>query len=226
MEKLKLMICIPTYSWLFPTDTVESLLRLKKTCPTMIQFIERQRIDKSRNWGIKQMLDSWSDYLLFIDDDNPVPENTIELLMENKDKDMICVPIPTRNPNDNWFHDLCIFRSKYVWEINVYENINKIDLSEWYLIEVDACWMWCTMISRKVCEEVYKKYNWEPFAFWDTTYVIKEWDVNKNRRTTWEDVEYCERAKKLGFKIFCDTRIRPSHIWRAMKYKFNNNYII
>lgn len=226
MDK-KLLICIPTYSWLFTTDMVESLLRLKKPCPSLIQLIERQRIDKSRNRGIKQMLDSWSTHLLFIDDDNPIPENSIELLLENADKDIVCVPIPTRNPNpQTWFHDLCIFRSKFVWDINIYENINKVDLSEWYLIPVDACWMWCTLISRKVCEEMYKKYNWDAFAFGDTTYVVKDEDVNKNRRTTWEDIEFCERCTKLWFQIFCDTRIRPYHIGRPMTYKFNNNYII
>jgi hypothetical protein len=57
-NSIKLMICIPTYSGLFPTDTVQSLLMLKKVCPTMIQIIERQRIDKSRNYAIKQALDS------------------------------------------------------------------------------------------------------------------------------------------------------------------------
>ena len=154
------MLGLPTYSGQFPSETVRALLTMKKVCPTMVQMVDRQRIDKSRNYIVKQALESGATHLLFIDDDNPPAENTIERFF-SVDKDIVCSPIPTRNPDEKGNHNLCIF-SKRIDDASgytLYDNINKIDLSNGKIIKVDACGMGCTMIKREVLEKLWKKYE-------------------------------------------------------------------
>ena len=214
------MIGIPNGSGLFPHQTVTSLLKLKKPCPCMVQIVERQRTDKARNYIVKQELESGATHLLFIDDDNPPAENTIERFFQ-ADKDIVCAPIPTRNPNKNGFHDLCIFNKvvKDDLPFPLYENINKIDLSKGKVFKVDACGMGCTMIKRNVLEKLWEKYEGSPFAY-------GELDIDGKKRTMSEDCEFSERAVNEGFEIWCDTNVIVPHICSQKIIQFSDIYLI
>ena len=48
------------------------------------------------------------DYILFVDDDNPIPQNTLLKMLED-DKDIVTCPILTRNPNKDGKHDICCY---------------------------------------------------------------------------------------------------------------------
>ena len=229
MQENRILIGIPNGSGTFPAMTVEALLKMRKPCPCMVQVVERQRTDKARNYIVKQALESGATHLLFIDDDNPPAEDTIEKFLED-DKDIICSPIPTRNPNESGVHDLCIFDSYTVTEgngagIKMYKNINKIDGSRGHLFKVDGCGMGCTMIKRDVLEKLWKKYEGEPFAYGDTTYSRDPSNMNIQRRTMSEDMEFIERATEEGFEVWCDTRVVVPHIGAARVFKFNDSYI-
>lgn len=208
----KVLIGIPTYSGLFPHQTVNSLLRLHKPKQTAVSILPRVRIDKARNQILQEGIKADVSHVLFIDDDNPVPANALMQMLED-DKDIVTTPILQRGGQ----HKLCIFKSfmKKVGdkEIKLYEHIRELDTSK-DLVKVDACGMGCTLIKISVAKKLLNKYDGSPFEFTRT-------DVGDKQRTMSEDVEFCERAVNEGFEIWCDTRIRPAHIGDPQLFIYN-----
>lgn len=207
-----ILIGVPSYSGYIPVPTVQSLLQLHKPTQCAFLTVERQRIDKVRSYMAMECLKGGFDYLMMIDDDNPVPVDTLELMTAD-DKDVVIAPILARNPNEQGKFDLCAYykeiRDVKGSPLNYYNHIEKFkDPSP--LHEIDTGGTGCILIKRKVLEALNKKYAEYIFEFGDT-------DVNGQRRTMSEDVEFCERAKDLGFTIWLDDRIRPLHL-------INNNW--
>lgn len=211
-DKIKILIAMPCYSGYVPSLTVQSLLQLHKPCPCAFMVVDRQRIDKCRNYFVKECLANDFDYLFMVDDDNPIPADTLEKFVED-DKDIIIAPILTRNPNKDGYHDLCAY---YVENRGVgdgktikYYNFIKEFKDTGPLHKIDAGGTGAILIKRKVLEVLAKKYEY-PFEFGD----IK---VNGQRRTMSEDVEFCERAINEGFEVWLDERVRPIHLGNNQK---------
>jgi GT2 family glycosyltransferase len=57
----------------------------------------------------------------------------------------------------------------------------------YWLDEVDACWTWCLLLSRKIVEE------------------LKEFKTDR------EDFEFCERAIEHWYKIHYDASLTCKH---------------
>lgn len=222
----QILIGIPNGSGFFPAMTVEALLKLRKPCPCMFMTVERQRTDKARNYIVQRALESECTHLLFIDDDNPPTDDVLEKFL-SADKDIVCSPIPSRNPNKDGFHDLCVFEKYTVSKgkgkgMNMYKPLNKVENG---LFKIGGCGMGCTLIKRKVLEKLYKKYDGEPFAYGDTTYTTDPKKMNVQRRTMSEDMEFIERATNEGFEVWCDSRVRVPHIGSARVLQFNDSYL-
>lgn len=206
-SKKKVLIAMPSASGHIPILTVQSLLQLYKPCVCGFLTVERQRIDKCRNYFAKECLKNNFDYLLMVDDDNPIPPETLDTFLQD-DKDIVIAPILTRNQNIEGTRDLCAY---YSTDIDVgkkkklkYYNFIKNFKENGPLHKIDAGGTGCILIKRKVLETLSKKYEYI-FEFGDIT-------INKQRRTTSEDVEFCERATKEGFEIWLDERIKPIHL--------------
>jgi len=152
------------------------------------------------------------DYILFIDDDTVIPNNTLELMLED-DKDIVCAPVMTRNKRDNGKHALCCFEKYnfYIGDgktVDKYRSIEKFE--EGYLHRIDACGGACLLIKREVLEALYYKHNAKPFEFTHELHTTEEHGVTE--RNISEDMTFCERSRKEGFEIWVDTRIRPVHL--------------
>jgi len=112
----KCLIGVPSGSGFMPTMMVQSLLQLHKPLPCAFLTVERQRVDKARNYFVQQALAGGFDYLMMIDDDNPIPPETLEKLLAD-DKDIVMATILSRNPDKNGKYNLCAF----------YAHSHKID---------------------------------------------------------------------------------------------------
>lgn len=205
MEQKKCLIGMPSGSGLIPTMMVQSLLQLHKPLPCGFTTIERQRVDKARNYMVQQCLAGGFDYLLMVDDDNPIEPNTLEKLMAH-DKDIVSAIILSRNPNKKGIHDICAFYSHEHKidgkKIKLYENIEEFK-DKGDLHKVDAVGTGCILIKRKVLETMIKKYPDGLFEFGDIKFK-KPFVYKGNtftRRTMSEDCEFSERATKCGFDI-------------------------
>ena len=206
---------IPNGSGVIPSQMVQSLLQLHKPLPCAVMIVERQMILKSRNALAMETLKGGFDYLFFVDDDNPIPPDTLERMIED-DKDIVIAPILSRNANKEGKHQLCCFYSSVVEvdgkPLRLYKNIEKFR-DEGYLHKVDAGGTGCMLIKRKVLEELYKKYQETIFENGDIRFPKTMIDgVEYDRRTMSEDAEFSERAVDAGFEIWLDDRIRPYHL--------------
>lgn len=151
-------------------------------------------VDQARNQIAKKFLEEKeSDYLLFLDSDMTFPQNLIKRLLAI-DGDISSalafkkwVPhLPTIyvQRNDEKFHSLVDYEP------------NKI-------IEVDACGMACCLIKRKVFEVIEQPF----FKF--------EEIINRDTKTIeilGEDLSFCKKVRKTGFKIKVDTGLIAGHI--------------
>ncbi len=207
---------MPTYSGLIPTIMVQSLLQLRKPMACGFMAIDRQRIDKARNALALEALNKNFDYLFMVDDDNPIPPDTLEKMVED-DKDIVTVPILSRTPDRNGNYKMCAFYSREIEAngkpLNLYFNIDTFR-DEGNLHRVDATGTGCLLVKRNVLETLIKKYDGEVFAFGDIKFdknVIVD-GKSYDRRTMSEDCEFSERAVKEGFEIWLDERIKPLHI--------------
>ena len=211
---MKILLGMPSYSGMFPSVVFQSIFMLRKPCPMGFMTVDRLPIDRARNIIAGEALRQNYDYLLFIDDDNPVPRDTLIKLIED-DKDIITAPILKRKLNEDGSRSLCALYVHLEKDIRIYEPITEFR-EQGYLHRIDACGMGCTLIKRKVLEAVNAKYPDRPFQqgnlihFNEGDRII---DRSKGlKRTMSEDLEFCERAVDAGFEIWLDDRIRPLHL--------------
>lgn len=213
MEKNKLiLIGMPNGSGQVPAQMVSSLLQLRKPVPCAFMIVERQMIENARNAIVLEALKNKVSHVLMVDDDNPIPPDTLEKLLED-DKDVVIAPIPSRNPNKDGKHDLCAFYTETVDGVKLYNNIEQFR-DDGYLHKIDGGGTGCMLVKAEVLIKLFTKYNNRIFERTrdvfpkPITYKGKEW----TERTMSEDVQFCERAIEEGFEVWLDSRVRPLHI--------------
>lgn len=211
-----ILIGMPSGSGQVPTVMVQSLLQLMKPLPCAFMTVERQRVDKARNSMVMEALKNNCDYLFLVDDDNPIPPDTLQKFVED-DKDIVIAPILGRNPDANGNHNLCAFYSEEQIidgkPLNFYNPISKFR-DEGPLHKIDAAGTGCMLIKRAVLETMMKEYPDGLFEFGDIKFNKPVFinGIEYKRRTMSEDCEFSERAIKAGFEIWLDERIRPIHL--------------
>lgn len=221
-----ILIGMPSASGVVPTVMVQSLLQLHKPLPCGFMTIERQRTDKARNYICIEALKNNFDYLFFVDDDNPIPDDTLEKFIED-DKDIVIAPIAGRNPNKLGVHPLCAYYKREIetsaGKIRLYDNITKFK-EKGPLHKIDAGGTGAMLIKRKVLEVLFEKYKGEIFAYGEIKFEkVKVDGVDYDRRTMSEDCEFSERAIDAGFEIWLDDRIRPSHLTNTKAIVWEEN---
>lgn len=210
-----ILIGMPNGSGVVPLPMVQSLLQLEKTMPCGFLAVERQRVDKARNYIVVEALKGNFDYVFFLDDDNPVPPETLRLMLED-DKDIVTVPILSRNPDEKGVHHLCSFYADEldtsIGPLKLYTPITEFK-EEGPLHEIDATGTGCLLVKIEVLKTLFPIYQDCIFEFGDLRFdKVKKNGIEYDRRTMSEDCEFSERAINAGFKIFLDERIRPYHL--------------
>jgi glycosyltransferase involved in cell wall biosynthesis len=211
----KILIGMPNYSGYVPIETYESHVSLRKPLSCGFRAVVQQQVDRARNIIAMDALKGGFDYLLFLDDDNPVPPDALERFLE-ADKDIVSAPILGRHPEEGR-HKMC---SYYAKEIEVggkpLKLYFKIDVfrDEGPLHKVDGTGTGCVLIKRKVLEALNKKYQDRMFEFSEVVFDNKVTIDGREyeKRTMSEDMTFCERAVEEGFEIWLDERVRPFHI--------------
>ena len=222
-----ILIGMPSGSGQVPTVMVQSLLQLIKPLPCAFMTIERQRVDKARNAMVVEALKNNFDYLFFVDDDNPIPHDTLQKFVED-DKDIVIAPILGRNPDAGGNHNLCAFYAEEEQidgkPLSLYYPITKFR-DEGPLHKIDAAGTGCMLIKRVVLETLVKEYPDGVFEFGDIKFekpvFIKGQEYK--RRTMSEDCEFSERAVRAGFEIWLDERIRPIHLSGVRSVQWGGN---
>lgn len=185
---LKYMIAIPCMEMMH-TQFVSSLVNMRRVGANKVVFLSNSLVYDARNMMAAEALDTGADRVLWIDSDMVFDTHLMERLAADMDEGRHFVAglffrrkLPTTPIMSKLNAD---------GRIVIYE-----DYPEDQVFEVDRIGFGACMMSRELLQAVWDKYG-APF-----------YPSNGNG----EDYSFCERAKALGYTIYCDSRIKVGHI--------------
>ncbi len=183
---MKVLLCIPYTGYVAP-QAAYSLIPMacharNKGISVDMLPIGLSLVYTAREEAAKAFLQGNYDALLFIDSDMVVPADLLTRLID-ADKDIVSALAFRRTPG----YEPCIFKECSETDAKFYLDYPR------GLIEIDGVGMACILIKRMVFETVP-----EPWFF--------------PHKILGEDLSFCVRARKTGFKIYCDTMLICGHV--------------
>jgi len=188
MKSKSVYVAILNQGWIRPElATLLSRLPEQRKYNLYIGYPAHKPITNNRNIIVKRFLESGMDYLLMIDNDNVPPENILDLADYEKDiVSGLCFAFMK-----NMIIPLCL-------KMNQEKTYDLMDIEEKSgLVECDGVGSGVMMIKREVLEKL-------PFPF------RNEYDP-EGIKTKGLDVNFCRRAKEIGFKVWCHLDMKCSH---------------
>jgi len=193
---MKICVLQPTYRYI-SVQTYMSMVNLLNhflTKGDLIQYAisDQVKIDHVRNHLVGQVLNSGMDfdYVLWIDSDSVFSVQQVEELIKH-DKDIVSGLYYKRRAKD--------------LEAVAFQDVGDKYISiipESGLQEVEAVGFGFILMKQKVIEEMFKEYGIRQFEF-------QYFDESNEYKS--EDITWCERVKKLGYKIWLDADCRIGH---------------
>lgn len=197
---MKITLSIPTNRGIQP-QTMQCLLELVAHGGYEFHIIvaeEGYTIAENRNYIAVQALNNKSEYLLSIDDDMTFPPDTLDKLLANQKE--ICGTAYHSRGNANRMK--CIGGIMSIAEISEKKYINLETNTDPKYKDTFECYATGTGIILIKCEIFYKiPRPWFEFE-WHPTGQCKEG----------EDWVFCLKAKKQGYKIWADPKIKVGHL--------------
>jgi len=189
----KVTLAIPTNRQIRP-KTVQSALALVAHGGYDFHIIcatEGFTIAENRLYCVCQAIKNGSDYIFFIDDDMTFGANTLDLLMAHE-KEVVGVNL----------HSRCLpLKSTIIFLPESY-NLDGESFEPTipdHLFEVEGVTGGCLLIDLSIMDKLEK-----PWFGFETNEV--------GITTLGEDVWFARRARKAGFKVWCDPTIEVKHI--------------
>lgn len=181
---------IPTLDGKIPVQLFLEILSQKIPEGTQLgfAFTERTLIHQARNQLAKRCLDLGMDYLWFLDDDVIPPKDALAKMLV-LDKDIVVPPVKIREQEEGKKERLALLEEGW-GEVTELKETRKIGFGG----------MSCTLIRRRVLEEMFKNFE-RPFEF-----------GNAEDYYCGEDYLFCYRAKSLGFEIWGIHDVKPLHM--------------
>jgi len=188
MEKTKIFIAIPTTGTI-RTELALFLLHLDKDYDTEVVFTFGGGISHNRNLLIEHFLQMDYEWFLFFDSDIMPPFNILEMTKNGKN---ICSGVYYQWQEES--------KKLIPLVLQIKNNHYRVfdETCETDVVEVDGVGAGCLLINRKVFEAVEKPYFM--FGYND-----------KGLCNLGEDLYFCEKAIKAGFKIFVDRKMICDH---------------
>ena len=192
---MKITIAMPCLDKI-ETQTVKSLIDLERPegSEISVEFMESSLVYLSRDRLGVMALEGEADYLLFLDSDMTFAPDMLLRLLEDAEsgKDIVTALCFRRRPDYN----------PAIWKklrpglpgesvVETYDDYPAEDV-----FEVEACGMATVLIRATVLKDVFEKEKalFAPIPGYG------------------EDVSFCLRARRAGFSLWCDSRIKVGHI--------------
>lgn len=203
----KILIGLPTggsLSWEFFKSFMQCVNLLPEEGQCTIEFTRWQNIVKARNNIVKKVLSEDYTHLFFMDSDMSFPDNTLSRLLDHN-LDIVgglyCLKMPPYNTTIFKGNDVPMSEEKASWAENGNGHWGTVNPKAGAgILEVSAIGTGCLLIRRNVLEKMEWPYFW-----------YEESPDEKEGMMT-EDVVFCIKAKKAGFRIHCDTSILCGHV--------------
>ena len=197
MSEKKYMVAVPCLDYM-PAQFVASLTYMARVGPTRVTFLQNSLVYDARNMLAAEAIDTGADRVLWLDSDMQFSVDLMQRLAEDMDAglDYVCglffrrklpiVPVISdkiETSDEN---------GKLTAKVNTY-----LDYPKDQLFEIAASGFGAVMCSTKMLKDVYDTYG-RPF--------------DPIPGVMGEDYAFCYRAGKLGYKLYCDSRIKVHHV--------------
>ena len=191
-QQKKIVLGIP-HTGTLPVDTVTGLLKIQSKYAINIQLMKSSILYISRDNLVEAAIRAQADYIMFLDSDQIIYEDTIDRLATHLDngEDIVTTLIFRKDPP----YQPCVFSSREELDNKqislTYYDIESEDLTKPFYVE--CCGLGCAMIKL----DIFKN-------------IAQPWFLP--RPYTGEDVSFMWEAREKGYKILCDPTIEVGHI--------------
>ena len=194
---MKTLIAVPCFD-MVNVDFVRSFLNIRKTDDVTYTYVQGTLIYEGRNLIAQNAIKYGFDRVMWLDSDMVVPEDALERLSAEMDtgKDFVSALYFKRKPPIN-----PVVCDQVYWRVlddGSVETCAKsfTDYPKDSVFEIQGAGFGCCMTSAKLLKAVVDRYG-SPFT---------------PMLGIGEDIAFCWRASQLGFKLYCDSRIKCGHI--------------
>lgn len=198
----KVLIAVPCMD-MIDTGFVQSLMGLDFDEGARIRFLPGSLVYDARNQLTEIARANECEYIFFIDSDMTFRGDTLKRLLEDAEKNDIDVVtglcFTRKQPIRTAIFKKCEYSQDETGQLFP-DAINYMDYPKDELFEVAACGMACCLIRMSCVDNVLKHFGL-PFS------PAQGWG---------EDLSFCIRARELGHKIYCDSRIKIGHIAKTV----------
>ena len=197
----KILIAVPCYDMVH-IDFACSLINMVKPEGTEYMAIKNTLIYNARNTIAKEAVKEGYDYIMWLDSDMVFPPDVIPKLMEDIDKgyDMVSGLYFERKGSAR-----PVVFDEIVWNVLEGGDVEAgasffLDYPKETLFPCDGFGFGCVLVSVDLINRVGEKFSlpFQPLL------------------GLGEDLAFCWRAKQVGAKIACDSRIKCGHIGYKM----------
>ena len=188
----KILIAIPTNKYIEP-ETFKSIydLEVPEGYETHFQFFYGYQIDQIRNliaeWG-KEF-----DYLFSVDSDIILPKDSLVKMLA-WDKDIISGVYVQRSPG---------IHTPEIYHDNEYGGVSNTPWEDIKhnngLCEIAGCGFGCVLVKSEVLREM------------EYPHFLYSSAIDHSKSLS-EDIYFCFKARRMGYKIWCDTTIQCDHV--------------
>lgn len=193
-KQAKILIAVPCQE-MVNVQFISSLMALQRPTGSTITFTQSSILPQSRDVLANTAINNGFTHILFIDSDMTFPPDALHKLFV-RDVD-ICTALCFARKGD---HNPCIYkRINYENPVKgqTNGNITVEDDIDREFFEIKACGMAFCLIKTSVLKDIRDKNDGDLFR-----YIA----------TFGEDLSFCVRALKAGYKLYCDTTIPIGHV--------------
>lgn len=189
---MKILICIPCLEML-AVEFVKSLTSIRPVGDTAVSYSAGSLVYTSREKLAEEAIKAQADYVLWLDSDMVFTPDLLERLVKSiEGKDMVTALCFRRRPP----------YTPPIWSklrLGATSEENQIEEYTDYpseLFEVEGCGFAAVLMKTEVLASVFnrEKMMFIPMVGYG------------------EDVSFCIRARRAGYKIWCDPTIKVGHI--------------
>lgn len=191
MENAKVLIAIPTMGYI-KTDLVSRLLYWVKNFKGIAHATcGVSPVDHARNEIVRNFLKTDCTHLFFVDSDTVPPVEALEELLK--------MNVDVASAITHIYRDGGIINNCFTdYTSNEFGTTMTAVIEHTGIQEVVRCGGSCLLIKREVLEKV------------EIPWFLNEWNEKFTGYVS-EDLYFCDKAVKAGFKIFCNTDIVCEH---------------
>lgn len=198
----KILIAVPCMDEI-DTAFVQSLMGLDIDGETRIRFLPGSLVYDSRNQLTEIARANGSEYIFFLDSDMTFRGDVLKRLLADAEENNIDIVtglcFTRKQPIRTAIFKKCEYSQDEDGQLFP-DAVNYMDYPKDELFPVEACGMACCLIRMSCVDDVLEHFGL-PFS------PAQGWG---------EDLSFCIRARELGHKIYCDSRVKVGHIAKTV----------